>query len=411
MKIIIFLINSDIFWYMNLLFISPHLNLGLSVVDKLAHVLSKRGHKIILLSKSSPKNYWKKYSSSSKQLDGKVSYLFYDNSKLSKVNFFQRQYLTSSLVLDQVKSITSLKKVDLIFCISIDSQAAQICLQPEIPIVLRVNQTINDYYKYLKLDRQPIDAPKKIEDITDEYINYYLAHLWEIETYKRVSHIIVDSKYVLDEIKEYNSTSVIYSGVDTEIYKRKKNNNLETDLNLDNNTVITYVGRIHPSKGIDIFIKVGKKLLMRKKDIKFLIIGPKEIKNYSEKIKSEIEDIDNFLFLGPIESQNIADYLSLSDIFLFPSKFESTSNALLEAMACENIVVTFNNSSMAEIISNGKEGYLAENYKEMENIMFNLVLNTPKEIGKNARKKIVDKFSFGQMVDQYERIFYDICKK
>ena len=52
----------------------------------------------------------------------------------------------------------------------------------------------------------------------------------------------------------------------------------------------------------------------------------------------------------------------MSDIFIFPSKYEGFSVAVIESMSNGLIPITFANPSAAEIITDGKNGFINFSY-------------------------------------------------
>jgi teichuronic acid biosynthesis glycosyltransferase TuaC len=64
--------------------------------------------------------------------------------------------------------------------------------------------------------------------------------------------------------------------------------------------------------------------------------------------KGEKPSLESVLFAGTVKNEEIVNYLSASDIFIFPTRAEGSSNALLEAAACGLPIVS---SYIPEIIN------------------------------------------------------------
>lgn len=95
---------------------------------------------------------------------------------------------------------------------------------------------------------------------------------------------------------------------------------------------IAYVGQVRKSKGIDSIIEVAK----NNKDIVFDLVGPLT----SEYEEDELSKINNLVLHGAQSKEYIKNILDNADIFLFPTKSEGFSLALLEAMARGLPVIT-----------------------------------------------------------------------
>ena len=101
-----------------------------------------------------------------------------------------------------------------------------------------------------------------------------------------------------------------------------------------NNSIkrIVYVGQVRKSKGVDSIIEVAK----NNKRIVFDLVGPLT----SEYDEAALRSIENIVLHGAQNKEYIKNILDKADIFLFPTKSEGFSLALLEAMARGLPVIT-----------------------------------------------------------------------
>lgn len=101
-----------------------------------------------------------------------------------------------------------------------------------------------------------------------------------------------------------------------------------------NNSIkrIVYVGQVRKSKGIDSIIEVAK----NNKGIEFDLVGPLT----SEYDEAALSSIENIVLHGAQNKEYIKNILDNADLFLFPTKSEGFSLALLEAMARGLPVIT-----------------------------------------------------------------------
>ena len=161
-------------------------------------------------------------------------------------------------------------------------------------------------------------------------------------------YILVQSntlkKNILNIIPNAN-VKIIPNGVDTTEFSPAENLNekilLRKKHNLNPNAkYISFIGAIHPRKGVDLLIDAWTKLISQYNDIHLLIIGPridqasKEMASFYLKIDDTVAESKfgkNIHFFGHIKE--VGEYLKLSDIFVFPSRREGMPNAVLEAMS------------------------------------------------------------------------------
>lgn len=101
-----------------------------------------------------------------------------------------------------------------------------------------------------------------------------------------------------------------------------------------NNSIkrVVYVGQVRKSKGIDSIIEVAK----NNKKIFFDLVGPLT----SEYNETALSRIENIVLHGAQKKEYVKNILDGADIFLFPTKSEGFSLALLEAMARGLPVIT-----------------------------------------------------------------------
>lgn len=101
-----------------------------------------------------------------------------------------------------------------------------------------------------------------------------------------------------------------------------------------NNSIkrVVYVGQVRKSKGVDSIIEVAK----NNKKTFFDLVGPLT----SEYDEAALSRIENIVLHGAQKKEYVKKILDKADIFLFPTKSEGFSLALLEAMARGLPVIT-----------------------------------------------------------------------
>lgn len=166
-------------------------------------------------------------------------------------------------------------------------------------------------------------------------------------------------------------------------------------------------------KNKKIFIHVGR--FTEAKDHINLLIAYKNIFRYSFSFswrwRTQIEDFilnnnlsQNVSLLGI--QKNISSLLSMSDIFVLSSSWEGFGLVIGEAMACERVVVATDCGGVSEVL--GDCGFLVE-LKNNQVLTEAYYLNEQeaKNIGKIARKRVLDKYS---VVREWENVYKGIKK-
>lgn len=114
-------------------------------------------------------------------------------------------------------------------------------------------------------------------------------------------------------------------------YDEEARNRLREQYNISNKTVIGNVGRLHFQKNQEFALKVFADFQKSNPESVLLLIGDGEDKEKLKKQAVELNIDRKVLFLGV--QNNVPEWLSAFDVFLFPSMFEGLSLAALEAQA------------------------------------------------------------------------------
>ncbi|HDD64735.1 MAG TPA: glycosyltransferase family 1 protein, partial [Firmicutes bacterium] len=122
-------------------------------------------------------------------------------------------------------------------------------------------------------------------------------------------------------IKDSRKSRVVYNGVDfSEIKMRKGNFNLKKELNLEKNSVVGMISRLHPMKGHRYLIEAAPLIKKEIPDVKFVLSGDGPLEEELKKMVREKNLEDLFLFLGFRE--DVIEIIGICDVVVFPSIFK-----------------------------------------------------------------------------------------
>jgi glycosyltransferase involved in cell wall biosynthesis len=182
---------------------------------------------------------------------------------------------------------------------------------------------------------------------------------------------------------------------------------LKEELGLMDKKVISYIGRLHPIKGIKYLIDAVE--ILREKDFKVLIVGDGPQKKELERHVREKSLEDKIIFTGFRE--DIRRTLASTDIFVLPSISEGLPVSLLEAMAAKracivsDIGLPVENMKTAIVVPPRDVGALA---KAIELLLEEEELR--RELGKNARKFIEENCNIKKDVEKHLQIFEEVIR-
>jgi len=224
---------------------------------------------------------------------------------------------------------------------------------------------------------------------------------------KHSNAIITVSDYIKNYLIEHEKTDpkkihVIKNGI--EIQKNKKPS---IDKHKQETIVLGCVGRLFEEKGFGYLLRAFKKAQNQHPNLKLLIAGDGPLRAELEKLAYELGVSSDTEFMGVLD--DIPTFLNKLDIFVLSSIQEGIPLGLLEAMAAGKPIVATKVGGIPEVVDNGSDGILvaAANVAELNEAIVSLIQDERKrkEMGRNARRKVVDFFNLDKAVRQLEDLY------
>lgn len=197
------------------------------------------------------------------------------------------------------------------------------------------------------------------------------------------------------------------------IDKNQKNKTIDIIKEDKNNgkKIIVYVTRIIPGKCQLDFVEVAQSL--RELGIKnscIYTIGPVSDEKYKEKIEREVENAglkNNIKILPKVKFDEVAGVYALADVAAVPTEFEGLPRSILEPLAMEVPVVTYNVPGVRdnEALLHGKTGFLVKfgDTEAMARKIFYLLKNPERarQMGREGRKFVMERYNLNDLADRY----------
>jgi len=265
-------------------------------------------------------------------------------------------------------------------------------------------------YQYLH-SALPFEEAKKYDIIHNHYDAYPLVFSGLVKTPVVTTIHGFSSPQVSEVYKKYNNTSY----VSISMADRKNCPGLNYVANVYHGIPIRkyhyretsedyffYVGRICADKGVDLAVKLAKKMGFR-----LLIAGLMQDQQYFDReIKPFLND--KIEHLGMITEEEKINLLGGAKAFLHLNTYpEGFGLTLIEAMACGTPVIGMNLGSIPEVVQNGKTGIVLSGISEVESAINNI----GKIKREDCRKRVEKYFSIERMVNDYEKVYNDILSK
>ncbi|UCF08815.1 MAG: glycosyltransferase family 4 protein [Thermoplasmata archaeon] len=233
-------------------------------------------------------------------------------------------------------------------------------------------------------------------------------------TFRQTERIIVHTKtYGATSRTIWNfDVSVIPSAVNPERFgEHVDGQRIVKKHGLEGKKVVLFVGRLVSHKGLDYLIESAKST---PPEVCYLIVGSGEYLGKLKKKAREIGVKERVIFPGKVSFNDIPRYFAACNVFVLPSvsRLEAFGLVVLEAMASSKPVVISNIPGVMELITDGREGLLAEpmNAEDLA-AKINTVLsdeNKSNKMGQEGRRKVESEFSWETVVSQIEGVYTEV---
>ncbi|MCP8319434.1 MAG: glycosyltransferase [archaeon] len=266
-----------------------------------------------------------------------------------------------------------------------------------LPIITTFHTLIPEAIHYVaKGDRMG----KFVKRIAWSYVKFYL---------KRSDAIIVPSNVTKDILIKHGVEKDIYlipSSVDVKRFNPDTNGEpIRELLGIKDGHLVLYIGRLAKEKNLEVLIKAVPKVLKELPHCKFIVAGIGPAADYYKNMVLKSNLKESIIFQGYIEDGILERYYAASDVFVFPSKFETQGLTALEAMACGKPVVGADFLAIKEIVKNGYNGYLFN--PDDPDDCAEKIIKTIKErsiMSKNARQTALE-YSVDECIDKLLKVY------
>lgn len=202
--------------------------------------------------------------------------------------------------------------------------------------------------------------------------------------FNRLDKIFVLNKIDLQAVRELGYPNVekyetLGLGCDLEVfnpenYSADQKVELKSELGISQTDfVFAYTGRFVEFKGYDKVVRSFLSLHKKYPQAKLLLIGGHDPIHPTGLNEQEEEQMKSCPGIVPIGfTKDVASYLSITDVFVFPSVKEGMPVCIIEALAMDVPVITADSRGCNEIVYDGHNGYvvdLSEGWEAVANRM------------------------------------------
>jgi glycosyltransferase involved in cell wall biosynthesis len=176
--------------------------------------------------------------------------------------------------------------------------------------------------------------------------------------------------------------------------------------------VIGYIGRLVPEKGIDILLEAVAQL-RGPWELRILGSGPE--RDRLEKMAQWLGILPRVAFDLPIPSTQMPYYYSGLDVLVLPSRTrpnwkEQFGRVLIEAMACQTVVVGARCGAIPEVIGDAgltfTEGDPADLRAQLQILLGDGLMRL--DLAQKGRQRVLDQFTQSQIADRTVEIYREL---
>ncbi|KKG30875.1 glycosyl transferase [Methanosarcina mazei] len=219
----------------------------------------------------------------------------------------------------------------------------------------------------------------------------------------------VKSKYLTDYGIKPKKMRVIHNGINTTRFQKKSDTKeIKGKYNLKEEIIVTCIG-LRFDKGPHCLIKAAPLILQKVPNVKFVLVGSGNFRDYLEKLIDDQKIKDHVLMTGIVT--DVTDIYNISSCVVVPSVCEEAFCFIVaEAMAMEIPVVAFDSGAIKEVVHNESQ-IVPKNYTLLADRVIEL-LSEEDDIShkKEMRNHIIENFPLEKSVNEYFQLYKNISQ-
>lgn len=182
-------------------------------------------------------------------------------------------------------------------------------------------------------------------------------------------------------------------------------------LDLVGKRVVGFTGRLVPHKGVDVLLQALREL---PQDVCLLVVGSGPRLFDLRALARRVGIAERVRFCSGVSDEELPRYLSLADVFAFPSqnRLEGFGLAVAEAMATGLPVVVSDVPGVREVIEDGRQGLLVEPLLASDLARkVRTLLDDPakaRAMGDAGRRRAEERFGLGPITRQLLRLYEEL---
>ena len=237
--------------------------------------------------------------------------------------------------------------------------------------------------------------------------------MWSIfsKVYDQLSVVTAPSETAASLIRHRLGVDVVAvsSGIDLSEFSPDDDRyySIREKYSIPDKPILLYLGRIDPEKHIEDIIE-GTALALKENDFCLVIVGKGIRKTNLEKLAFYLGITDRVIFTGFVPDEELPCFYRISQCFIIASTAELLSLSALQAMASALPIIAASAGALVELVHEGVNGFL---FRPGDTVgiaqSINKVIGQPQLRAQMSQKSLeyVQKHDIHNIVSQFEKIY------
>jgi glycosyltransferase involved in cell wall biosynthesis len=179
--------------------------------------------------------------------------------------------------------------------------------------------------------------------------------------------------------------------------------------------VVGKIARFFPLKGHHQLMEAAPAIVRNHPDVRFLLVGDGILQDQIRKRAQKLGIIDNFVFTGLVEPEQIPQMIAAMDVLVHTSLREGLARVLVQALAMGKPCICFDLDGAPEVVIDGQTGYLIRpgDIQGLANAVSRLLADPAlrARLGRAGRKLVDPAFRADTMVRQIAALYQELLEK
>jgi 1,2-diacylglycerol 3-alpha-glucosyltransferase len=241
--------------------------------------------------------------------------------------------------------------------ILVGQAAANIAEKFGLPLVFTYHSRYHEYSQYLPIKSDALD--EFVKDAIKTWLDGYM---------RRCQHIVAPSESIRQKLMEEHgvtgSITVVPTGIDLNLFRKADGGKIRSKNGWNQKKVLISIGRLVKEKNWKTLLKAVKMVVETHPDVCLALIGDGDERESLEHYAQELGISNHVEFIGKVPFDEVPGYLKAADLFCFASRSETQGLVTMEAMSAGLPVVALDGTGTRDVVTDGVEGFLTEDYSE-----------------------------------------------